>query len=255
VSKADLSKQPAQVSAMFDDVSTHYDRTNNVLSVGNALLWRVATTKAVAPKPGERILDLAAGTGTSSASLAKTGAHVVAADFSPGMIEVGKRQQAGNPNVEFVVADGMNLPFDTEEFDAVTISFGLRNIVEPRVALAELFRVTKPGGRIVICEFSTPPIAPIRVGYSAYLQRVMPALAKLASSNPAAYTYLADSIRDWPDQKTLSRWLRETGFTNVGYRNLTAGIVALHRGTKPVRIAEAVPASPSPESLDVTATQ
>jgi demethylmenaquinone methyltransferase/2-methoxy-6-polyprenyl-1,4-benzoquinol methylase len=240
---------------MFDDVSTHYDRTNNVLSAGNALLWRVATTKAVGPRPGERILDLAAGTGTSSASLAKSGAHVVAADFSPGMIEVGRRQQAGNTNVEFVVADGMNLPFEASEFDAVTISFGLRNIVEPRAALAELFRVTKPGGRIVICEFSTPPLTPIRIGYSAYLQRVMPALAKVASSSPAAYTYLAESIKDWPDQQTLSRWLRETGFTNVGYRNLTAGIVALHRGTKPRRIAETAPASPPPESLDAAATQ
>ncbi|MEF2975622.1 class I SAM-dependent methyltransferase [Subtercola sp. YIM 133946] len=250
MSKADLSKQPAQVSAMFDDVSTHYDRTNNVLSVGNAFLWRVATTKAVAPLPGERILDLAAGTGTSSASLAATGAQVVAADFSPGMIEVGRRQQAGNPNIEFLVADGMNLPFADDEFDAVTISFGLRNIVEPKVALGELYRVTKPGGRIVICEFSTPPLTPIRLGYSAYLQRVMPALAKVASSNPAAYTYLADSIRDWPNQATLAGWLRAAGFTDVGYRNLTAGIVALHRGTKPLSAT-----SPGPESSTTGVTQ
>ncbi|MCU1482274.1 MAG: class SAM-dependent methyltransferase [Subtercola sp.] len=244
---------------MFDDVSTHYDRTNNVLSVGNAFLWRVATTKAVEPEWGERILDLAAGTGTSSASLAKSGAQVVAADFSPGMIEVGKRQQAGNPRVEFVVADGMDLPFDDDEFDAVTISFGLRNIVEPRVALAELYRVTKPGGRIVICEFSTPPITPIRLGYSLYLQRVMPGLAKVASSNPAAYTYLADSIKDWPNQQTLSRWLREVGFTHVGYRNLTAGIVALHRGTKPenanVATAAAGPETALPQSAAASATQ
>ncbi|QWT24331.1 bifunctional demethylmenaquinone methyltransferase/2-methoxy-6-polyprenyl-1,4-benzoquinol methylase UbiE [Subtercola sp. PAMC28395] len=239
MSKADLSKQPAQVSAMFDDVSTHYDRTNNVLSAGNDVLWRIATTKAVSPRPGERILDLAAGTGTSSASLARHvkngvgGAHVVAADFSPGMIEVGKRQQAGNPNIEFIVADGMNLPFGDNQFDAVTISFGLRNIVDPKVALGELYRVTKPGGRIVICEFSTPPFTPIRVGYSTYLQRVMPAVARVASSNPAAYIYLAESIKDWPNQTTLSRWLSEAGFQQVGYRNLTFGIVALHRGVKP----------------------
>ena len=224
---------------MFDDVSTHYDRTNNVLSAGNDVLWRIATTKAVSPRPGERILDLAAGTGTSSASLARPvkngvgGAHVVAADFSPGMIEVGRRQQAGNPNIEFIVADGMNLPFGDNEFDAVTISFGLRNIVDPKVALSQLYRVTKPGGRIVICEFSTPPFTPIRVGYSTYLQRVMPAVARVASSNPAAYIYLAESIKDWPNQTTLSRWLSETGFQQVGYRNLTFGIVALHRGVKP----------------------
>ncbi len=217
---------------MFDQVAAGYDRTNNVLSVGNAVLWRVATTRAVDPRPGEKILDLAAGTGTSSASLAKSGAHVVAADFSPGMIEVGKRQQAHTPNIEFVVADGMALPFADDEFDAVTISFGLRNIVEPQTALAELYRVTKPGGRIVICEFSTP-IKPLRSIYSWYLENVMPTLAKAVSSNVDAYDYLFESIESWPDQKTLASWLRAAGFRNVGYRNLTAGIVALHRGIKP----------------------
>ena len=217
---------------MFDQVAAGYDRTNNVLSVGNAVLWRVATTRAVDPRPGEKILDLAAGTGTSSASLAKSGAHVVAADFSPGMIEVGKRQQAHTPNIEFVVADGMALPFADDEFDAVTISFGLRNIVEPQTALAELYRVTKPGGRIVICEFPTP-IKPLRSIYSWYLENVMPTLAKAVSSNVDAYDYLFESIESWPDLKTLASWLRAAGFRNVGYRNLTAGIVALHRGIKP----------------------
>ncbi|WP_092551562.1 class I SAM-dependent methyltransferase [Herbiconiux ginsengi] len=217
---------------MFDQVAAGYDRTNTVLSVGNATLWRVATTRAVAPRPGERILDLAAGTGTSSASLARSGAHVVAADFSPGMIEVGRKQQAGMPNIEFVVADGMNLPFGDDEFDAVTISFGLRNIVEPQTALAELFRVTKPGGRIVICEFSTPA-APIRSAYYWYLKHVMPTLAKAVSSNVPAYGYLFESIESWPDQKTLAAWLRTAGFEQVRYRDLSAGIVALHKGTKP----------------------
>lgn len=217
---------------MFDQVAAGYDRTNTVLSVGNATLWRVATTRAVGPRPGERILDLAAGTGTSSASLARSGAHVVAADFSPGMIEVGKKQQAGMPNIEFVVADGMNLPFADDEFDAVTISFGLRNIVEPQTALAELFRVTKPGGRIVICEFSKP-VAPIRSAYYWYLKHVMPTLAKAVSSNVPAYGYLFESIEQWPDQKTLAGWLRTAGFSTVKYRDLSAGIVALHKGTKP----------------------
>jgi demethylmenaquinone methyltransferase/2-methoxy-6-polyprenyl-1,4-benzoquinol methylase len=233
VSKADLDKQPDQVAAMFDEVSTHYDRTNNVLSVGNAALWRVATTKAVDPRAGERILDVAAGTGTSSASLAKNGARVVAADFSAGMIEVGRERQAGNPFVEFVQADATQLPFGDDEFDAVTISFGLRNIVDPKRALAEFYRVTKPGGRVVICEFSRPPIALIRAGYSAYLRYGMPVLARLASSNPAAYEYLMDSIEAWPSQPVLAGWLREAGYENVAYRNLTAGIVALHRGRKP----------------------
>ena len=233
MSKADLSKQPAQVAAMFDQVSTHYDRTNNVLSMGNAALWRVATTKAVGPRAGETILDVAAGTGTSSASLAKNGATVVAADFSEGMIEVGRRRQADNPFVRFVQADATQLPFDDDEFDAVTISFGLRNIVDPKKALAEFYRVTKPGGRVVICEFSQPPASIVRTGYSAYLRFGMPVLAKLASSNPAAYEYLMDSIEAWPSQPVLADWLREAGFEHVAYRNLTAGIVALHRGYKP----------------------
>ncbi|WP_368498531.1 demethylmenaquinone methyltransferase [Herbiconiux sp. A18JL235] len=236
MTKADLTKRPEQVSAMFDQVAAHYDRTNDVLSVGNAVLWRVATTRAVNPRPGEKVLDLAAGTGTSSASLAKSGAHVVAADFSPGMIDVGRRRQAAVPNIEFVVADGMNLPFDDESFDAVTISFGLRNIVDPKVALAELYRVTKPGGRIVICEFSKP-VKPLRSAYYWYLRRIMPTLAKAVSSNVPAYDYLFESIAAWPDQKQLAGWLRDAGFTRVGYRDLSAGIVALHRGVKPTDAA------------------
>jgi demethylmenaquinone methyltransferase/2-methoxy-6-polyprenyl-1,4-benzoquinol methylase len=234
VSKADLSKKPSQVAAMFDEVSTHYDRMNTVLSAGNATLWRVATTRAVHPQTGERVLDVAAGTGTSSAALAKSGAHVVAADFSAGMIEVGRARHAGNPFIEFVEADATCLPFDDASFDAVTISFGLRNITDPRGALEEFLRVTKPGGRLVICEFSRPPLGAIRAGYFGYLKYGMPVVARLASSNPAAYEYLMDSIKDWPSQPVLARWLRETGYTDVAYRNLTAGIVALHRGTKPL---------------------
>lgn len=218
---------------MFDQVSTHYDRTNAILSVGNAALWRLATTKAVNPKSGERVLDIAAGTGTSSAALTRSGAHVVAADFSSGMIEVGRSRHADNPNLEFVQADATALPFADGEFDAVTISFGLRNVSPPQKALAEFYRVLRPGGRLVICEFSTPPWKPIRVAYFAYLNHVMPGIVKLASSNAEAYDYLGESIAAWPDQATLGGWLREAGFGAVAHRNLTLGIVALHRGIKP----------------------
>lgn len=244
MSKADLSKQPSQVAAMFDEVSTHYDRTNTVLSMGNATLWRLATTRAVAPRAGETILDVAAGTGTSSASLARNGASVVAADFSEGMIDVGRRRQAGNPFITFVQADATKLPFDDDTFDAVTISFGLRNIVDPRAALAEFYRVTKPGGRVVVCEFSQPPLAAIRAGYGAYLRYGMPALARVASSNPAAYEYLMESIEAWPNQPALAAWMREAGLERVAWRNLTAGIVALHRGWKPLEAAK--PAAKKP---------
>jgi demethylmenaquinone methyltransferase/2-methoxy-6-polyprenyl-1,4-benzoquinol methylase len=218
---------------MFDKVSARYDRTNTVLSVGNDMIWRAATTRAVAPRRGQRILDLAAGTGTSSAALARSGAHIVAADFSDGMLEVGRRRYAGTRNLEFVHADAQQLPFTDGEFDAVTMSFGLRNVEDPRKALAELFRVTKPGGRIVICEFSTPPNRLLRRGYSLYLKRVLPVVSRVTSSDAPAYDYLGDSILDWPDQRTLSGWIRDAGFEDVSYRNLTAGVVALHRGRKP----------------------
>ncbi|MDO9590342.1 MAG: class I SAM-dependent methyltransferase, partial [Microcella sp.] len=210
MTRADLSKTPRDVAAMFDGVARGYDRTNAVLSVGNAALWRIATVKAVDPKSGERILDIAAGTGTSSVALAKSGAEVVALDFSAGMVDEGRRR---NPDLTFVQGDAEKLPFGDAEFDAVTISFGLRNVQRPEVALAEMHRVLKPGGRVVICEFSRPPMALLRAGYQAYLKYVMPIIAGAASSNPDAYRYLFESIEAWPDQGVLCQWMRSAGFT------------------------------------------
>ncbi len=215
---------------MFDEVAAGYDRTNGVLSMGNSALWRHAVVKAIAPQPGERILDIAAGTGTSSEVISRSGAHVVAADFSHGMLEVGRRR---HPQIDFVHADAMQLPFDDAEFDAVTISFGLRNIEDPKKALAEMRRVLKPDGRLVVCEFSTPPLALVRTGYNAYMKYLMPLVVGASSTNPEAYTYLAASIADWPDQATLASWIRDAGFTGVEHRNLTAGVVALHRARVP----------------------
>lgn len=231
--RADLHKDPARVSGMFDQVAPAYDRTNTVLSMGNDRFWRVATTRAVAPRPGQRILDLAAGTGASSVALARSGATVVAADFSPGMIAEGRRRHGGIRNLSFVEADATDLPFGDAEFDTVTMSFGLRNVSDPKKALAELLRVTRPGGRLVVCEFSHPPSPVFNGLYRFYNDRILPVVAKAVSSNAEAYDYLNESIRDWPDQRTLSAWIREQGWTDVAHRDLSLGIVALHRAAKP----------------------
>lgn len=231
--RADLGKDPSRVSGMFDDVAAGYDRTNTVLSLGNDRLWRIATTRAIAPKPGQRILDLAAGTGASSVSLARSGAEVVAADFSPGMIAEGRRRHGAVTNLSFVEADATALPFADGEFDTVTISFGLRNVNDPHAALAEMLRVTAPGGRLIICEFSHPPGRLFAGLYRFYNDRILPIVAKTVSSNAEAYDYLNESIRDWPDQSTLSAWIRAAGWSEVAHRNLSFGIVALHRAVKP----------------------
>jgi demethylmenaquinone methyltransferase/2-methoxy-6-polyprenyl-1,4-benzoquinol methylase len=214
---------------MFDDVAERYDLTNDVLSLGQDRLWRRAVLKAVAPQPGERVLDLAAGTGTSSEPFAARGAFVVPADFSLGMLRVGKRAR---PSLPFVAGDAMRLPFADAVFDAVTISFGLRNVSDPDGALRELQRVTKPGGRLVVCEFSAPTWRPFRTVYVEYLMRALPAVATKVSSNPDAYVYLAESIRAWPHQAGLADRITAAGWSAVGWRNLSGGIVALHRGVR-----------------------
>lgn len=218
---------------MFDQVAPAYDRTNFILTVGNEKLWRRATTKAIAPKPGQKILDLAAGTGASSIVLAQQGADVTAADFSAGMIAEGRRRYGNVSNISFAEADAMDLPFDDDTFDTVTISYGLRNVNDPRKAISEMFRVTKPGGTIVIAEFSTPPARFFAAFYRFYNAQVLPRIARLVSSNSDAYEYLNESIADWPNQQTLASWLRHAGYTDIAWRNLSFGIVALHRGTKP----------------------
>lgn len=237
------TKLATDVSTMFDEVSPRYDLINDVLTVGNDRLWRVATTKAIAPRKGMRVLDLAAGTGTSSAAIAKHGANVVAADFSEGMLAEGRKRHAGNDLIDFVFADATQLPFEDNSFDAATISYGLRNVNDPRKALREMLRVVKPGGRVVIAEFSTPPAQLVRVPYGLYGRHVLPKVAGLINREAAeAYRYLNESIESWPDQNELAAWLREAGFERVAYRNLTLGIVALHRGfvpqDKPVTTAD-----------------
>ncbi len=231
MTRAGLDKDPAEVAAMFDEVAPRYDLTNAVLSLGRDRGWRRALVQAVDPAPGQRVLDLAAGTGTSSAALARPGAEVVACDFSLGMLRVAARSRY--ERVRLVAGDALRLPFADGVFDAVTISFGLRNTADPDLALREMLRVTRPGGRLVVCEFSSPVWRPFRTVYVEYLMRALPAVARRVSSDPAAYTYLAESIRAWPGQADLAGDLAVAGWTDVAWRDLTGGIVALHRAVRP----------------------
>lgn len=228
MARAELDKQPADVRRMFDTVARRYDLTNDILSFGQDRRWRKEVLDAVDPAYGDMVLDLAAGTGTSSQPFRDAGATVVPCDFSIGMLQVGKKQF---PHLPFTAGDGTKLPFRDATFDAVTISFGLRNIVDPQAGLAELRRVTKPGGRLVVCEFSHPTWAPWRTLYLEYLMKALPAVATAVSSAPDAYVYLAESIRAWPDQRGLADLISAAGWNAPEWRNLSGGIVALHRAT------------------------
>ncbi|WP_323097938.1 demethylmenaquinone methyltransferase [Intrasporangium sp. YIM S08009] len=229
MTRAQLDKKPVDVASMFDTVAEKYDVTNDVLSLGQDRLWRRAVVKAVDAKRGERILDIAAGTGTSSEPWADQEIEVVPADFSLGMLRVGRRRR---PDMAFTAADAMSLPFADESFDVVTMSFGLRNVADTGTALREFLRVTKPGGRLLVCEFSQPVNKTFRTVYSNYLMRALPPVARRTSSNPESYVYLAESIRAWPPQGELAAVIEQAGWTTVRWTNLTGGIVALHSATK-----------------------
>jgi demethylmenaquinone methyltransferase / 2-methoxy-6-polyprenyl-1,4-benzoquinol methylase len=212
---------------MFDAVARRYDLTNTVLSLGQDRLWRQATRKALEIKPGDSVLDLAAGTAVSTVELARSGAWCVAADFSVGMLKAGQAR-----DVPKIAGDATKLPFADRSFDAVTISFGLRNVVDHEAALREMARVTRPGGRLVVCEFSTPTNRLFGTVYKEYLMRALPQVAQAVASNPEAYVYLAESIRAWPDQAALAHRIKRAGWAGVRWRNLSGGIVALHAATR-----------------------
>ncbi|MGY4767039.1 demethylmenaquinone methyltransferase [Kribbella sp. CWNU-51] len=232
MTRADLSKEPHAVAAMFDNVAEGYDRTNAVATMGlEKLHWRPETFKEIAPRKGLKILDLAAGTGASSIKLREAGAEVVSCDFSVGMLRVGKRRY---PELDLIAGDALRLPFADDTFDVVTISWALRNVNDVTVALREMLRVTRPGGRLVVLENSHPTWKPFRVAYLEYMMRAVPVVAKAVSTNPEAYEYLAESVRAWPAQEPLARTIEDAGWTRVQWRNLTGGLVAIHRAVKPV---------------------
>ena len=227
--RANLNKDPDDVSKMFDDVAHRYDFLNDLLSLGRTKAWRRVVTSIIAPKPGMKILDIAAGTGSSSRPLVDKGAEVTALDFSHGMIEQGRKQ---NKNINFVQGDALKLPFEDNSFDVTTISFGLRNTSNTEKALKEALRVTKDGGRIVVAEFSHPANPVFKKIYLNYLMKALPVIVKIISKNPDAYIYLAESIRAWPDQAELASIMRDSGFKSVAWQDLTFGIVAVHIGYK-----------------------
>jgi demethylmenaquinone methyltransferase / 2-methoxy-6-polyprenyl-1,4-benzoquinol methylase len=241
MTRADLDKKPAEVAAMFDALAGRYDLMNDILSMGQVRLWRRTVQRILRVGPGDLVLDLAAGTGTSSVSFAASGADVVACDFSLGMLQAGQaRLTKSDPlqaktrgRVAFAAGDALNLPFRDGTFDAVTISFGLRNVQGTREALAEMRRVTRPGGRLVVCEFSTITVEPLDMLYRRYLTGVLPAIARRAARNPEAYEYLSESITDWPSQRELADVIRAAGWSAVKWRDLSLGVVSIHVGRNP----------------------
>jgi demethylmenaquinone methyltransferase / 2-methoxy-6-polyprenyl-1,4-benzoquinol methylase len=234
MARADLDKRPGDVAAMFDAIAGRYDLLNDLLSMGQVRLWRRAVARIAGARPGDRVLDLAAGTGTSSLTFTAAGADCVACDFSLGMLQAGKsrldgsQRGSGPGRLGFVAGDALRLPFRDGAFDAVTISFGLRNVADPVAGLAEMRRVTRPGGRLVVCEFSAIAIAPVDMLYRRYLLHALPAIARRAARNPEAYEYLAESIVDWPAQRELAGLIKTAGWSSVRWRNLSLGAVAVH---------------------------
>lgn len=226
-SRADLRKDPHDVAAMFDGVARRYDLTNTVFTAGQDRRWRRLTRRALGVQPGERVLDLAAGTAVSTDELRRSGGYCVAADFSLGMLRAGAAR-----DVPKVAADALHLPFHDGAFDAVTMTFGLRNVADPDEALRELARVTRPGGRLVVCETGVPPSALVRAARDAAVDHVVPAITRRVSSNPVAYRYLAESVRAWYPQAELARRIAAAGWEQVGWRDLGLGVVALHRARR-----------------------
>ena len=228
-------RDPGRIQEMFGEISGRYDLLNRLLSAGRDRAWRRVTVERLGPRPGERALDLCGGTGDLALDLARAGASVVCADFSWPML-VGARPKlagAGPGAVRLLLADALRLPFADGSFDLLTIAFGLRNLRTVEEGLGEMRRVLRPGGRLGILEFSTPPGALLRGAYHLYLGRILPRVGGWVSGRPRAYRYLADSIRGFPDQEGLARQMREAGLVEVGYLNLTGGIVALHTARRP----------------------
>ncbi|WP_018863233.1 MULTISPECIES: bifunctional demethylmenaquinone methyltransferase/2-methoxy-6-polyprenyl-1,4-benzoquinol methylase UbiE [Thioalkalivibrio] len=231
------SEKASRVGEVFHSVASRYDVMNDLMSMGIHRIWKRYTLERTGVRPGMKILDLAGGTGDLAGAFApRVGAkgQIVVCDINASMLEAGRDRMLDEGhvgNLDFVQADAEQLPYPDDYFDRVTIAFGLRNVTRKERALAEMRRVIKPGGRVLVLEFSQP-MAPLRPIYDVYSFKMLPLMGKLVANDADSYRYLAESIRMHPDQETLAGMMRDAGLERVEYDNLTGGIVALHRGTK-----------------------
>ena len=231
-------EKQAMVADVFHSVAAKYDVMNDLMSFGIHRVWKRFTIDCSGLRRGQRVLDLAGGTGDLAAKFSRMvgeQGQVVLADINDSMLKMGReklRDRGIIGNISYVQANAEALPFPDNYFDCITISFGLRNVTDKDKALRSMFRVLKPGGRLLVLEFSKPLLAPLRKAYDAYSFHVLPKIGELVVKDPESYRYLAESIRMHPDQETLKGMMGTAGFDNVTYFNLTGGIVALHRGFK-----------------------
>jgi demethylmenaquinone methyltransferase/2-methoxy-6-polyprenyl-1,4-benzoquinol methylase len=236
--KVPFKDKVKRVAAVFDGVAPSYDVMNDAMSFGMHRVWKKITVDLLKARPGEHILDLAAGTGDLTRAIAKrvgTTGKIIASDINPNMLEKAREKCLDTGvfnNIDFVVADAQELPFDNNTFDAITMGFGLRNVTEPGKALSEMSRVLKPGGRVFVLEFSKPAYAWLQKLYDQYSFKVIPKLGAWIANDEASYQYLVESIRMHPDQETLKSLFLSSGFDAADYMNITGGIVAIHRGYK-----------------------
>ncbi|KAG4065047.1 hypothetical protein HA402_006793 [Bradysia odoriphaga] len=231
-------EKQAMVANVFHSVAAKYDVMNDLMSFGIHRIWKRFTIDCSGVRRGQRVLDLAGGTGDLAAKFSRMvgeQGQVVLADINDSMLKMGReklRDRGIVGNINYVQANAEALPFPDNYFDCITISFGLRNVTDKDKALRSMFRVLKPGGRLLVLEFSKPLLAPLSKAYDAYSFHVLPKIGELVVKDPDSYRYLAESIRMHPDQETLKGMMAAAGFDNVNYFNLTGGIVALHRGFK-----------------------
>ena len=232
-----VSEKTRHVRQVFDSVADNYDLMNDLMSFGIHRLWKRFAINMAALRPGQQVLDLAGGTGDLTrlmAPLVGSSGQVVLADINAAMLETGRRRlldKGISGNVSFVLANAEQLPFPDNRFDLATMAFGLRNVTDKQRALDALFRVLKPGGRLLVLEFSRP-VALLKPAYDFYSFRLLPKLGQLIANDAPSYRYLAESIRMHPNQQTLQGMLEQAGFERCDYHNLTGGIVAIHRGYK-----------------------